>query len=317
MNVENLHFLGTDAILASPRMRELFAQIRKAALSDATVLLEGEAGSGKETVARAIHHYSGRHNKAFVELSCAALSESQAETELFGQDQPGLLATTEGGTLYLSEVGCLTPALQAKLLSLPQTKSYAKRGGDQRLRANVRIIASTPKKLELEAGQGPFREDLSRQLQLHTFHIPALRERPEEIEVLARLFLAQQNPDLHLATDARLALYAYAWPGNVQELRSTILRSARRARGPLLHADDLEFQPRTATGQQGRRGNAATGRQGIPGSEPTLIHSALEEAGGVRRRAARALGISPRTLSRKISSYDLGPQQQRKFIGMP
>ncbi len=310
MTVEKYQFLGVEAIIASPCMRELFVQVRKAAQSAATVLLLGESGSGKEIVARALHHYSPRKQNAFVDLSCAALPDDLVESELFGhergafsgayQAKPGLLESANRGSLFLDEVGELDSRLQAKLLRVLDTGSFYRLGAVKQTKADVRIVAATNHTLIEAVARREFREDLYHRLAQVTLTVPPLRERPEEIEALACHFLAQQNPELLFASDAMMALYAYQWPGNVRELRNTVLRSALLAKGPLLHADDILFTPRPL----GQRQNPEPQR-GVAGLEPALIRRALAEAGGVRQRAAAALGMSPATLARKIRGYGL------------
>lgn len=327
MHVEKLQFLGTEAILASPRMRELFAQVRKVAQSDATVYLVGESGTGKEVVTRALHHYSPRREHPFVDLSCAALPEDLVEAELFGHERgafsgasaakPGLLEAAHHGTLFLDGIGELSPRLQSKLLRFLETKTFHRIGAVKPTKADVRIVAASNQPLDVAVAAGRFRQDLSQRLALATLRIPPLRERPEEIEALASHFLAQQNPELLFAADAFIALHSYRWPGNVRELRNTVLRSALLAKGPLLHADDLLFAPKTKAhspgNSQGKYAAPPPLREGVSGHEPALIRRALKDAGGIRQRAAAALGISRATLTRKMRLYGLGLEETPKL----
>jgi transcriptional regulator with PAS, ATPase and Fis domain len=297
--VEKHQFLGVDAIVASPRMRDLLLQLRKAALSGASILLLGESGSGKEILARAIHHYSSRKLKPFVDLSCAALPVELVESELFGHERgafsgayaakQGLLELAHQGSLFLDEIGALDPRLQAKLLRVFKTGSFYRLGAVKQTHADVRVIAATSQPLEKGICEV-------------TITVPPLRERAEDIEALAAHFLSQQNPEMRFASDAMMAFYAYQWPGNVRELRNTVLRSALMAKGPLLHADDIVFSMQ------------ALNDCGIEGLEPALIRRALADSGGHRQRAAESLGISRSTLSRKIRSYGLlvGAQTHRR-----
>lgn len=323
MNVEKLQFLGTEAVLASPRMREFFQQVRKAAQTDSSILLIGEAGSGKEFIARALHHYSPRREHPFVDLSCAGLPEELVESELFGHERgafsganaakPGLLETAHHGSLFLDEIGELSARLQAKLFRVLETKAFHRLGAVKQTKADVRIIAATNQSLENAVANGKFRPDLHERLALTPLRIPPLRERPEEIEVLASHFLAQQNPELVFAADALLALHSYRWPGNVRELRNTVLRSALLAKGPLLHADDLIFTPRTKHQSQTKNAAPPPLREGVTGHEPALIRRALKDAGGIRQRAAAALGMSRATLTRKMRLYGLGHEDTLKL----
>lgn len=323
MNVEKLQFLGTEAILASPRMRELFTQVRKSAQNDATVLLLGESGSGKEFVARALHHYSPRREHPFVDLSCGGLPEDLIEAELFGHERgafsganaarPGLFETAHHGTLFLDEIAQISPRLQAKLLRVLETKTFYRIGAVKQTKADVRIIASTNFALQDAVASGLFRQDLYQRLAPHTLRIPPLRERPEEIEALATHFLAQHNPELLFASDALMALYTYRWPGNVRELRNTVLRSALLAKGPLVHADDLIFTPKNKATAAAKQATHPQLREGVEGHEPALIRRALKDAGGIRQRAAAALGISRATLNRKMRHYGLGLEETPKL----
>jgi len=307
--VEKNHFLGVDAIHASPRMRDLMQQVRKAAQSGASVLLLGESGSGKEIIARALHHFSQRKPKPFVDLSCAALPDDLVDSELFGHERgaftgayaakPGLLELAHTGSLFLDEVGSLDNRLQAKLLRVLDTGSFFRLGAVKQTRADVRVIAATNTPLAASLRNGSFREDLYHRLAQITLNIPSLRERPEDIEVLAAHFLSQQNPEMRLAADAMMALYAYQWPGNVRELRNTVLRSALLAKGPLLHADDILFSPRSL------EPSAPPPEYGMAGLEQAMIRRALAESDGHRQRAATSLGISRSSLARKIRSYGL------------
>lgn len=298
-------------------MHDLLQQVRKAAQSGASVLLMGESGSGKEIVARAIHHYSTRKLKPFVDLSCAALPEDLVESELFGHERgafsgayatkPGLLELAHNGSLFLDEVGSLDPRLQAKLLRVLDTGAFYRLGAIKKTHANVRIVAATNAPLHESIRNGTFRDDLFYRIGQITITVPPLRERPEDIEALATHFLAQQNPELRFASDAMMALYSYFWPGNVRELRNTVLRSALMAKGPLLHADDIVFSMRSIEPKS----------CGIEGLEQAMIRRALEDSGGHRQRAADSLGISRYSLARKIRSYGLAPalatQAQRRL----
>ena len=308
--VEKHQFLGVDAILASPRMRELFLQVRKAAQSGASILLLGESGSGKEIVARAIHHLSDRKPKAFIDLSCAALPDDLVESELFGHERgafsgayaakQGLLELAHSGSLFLDEIGALEPRLQSKLLRVLDTGAFYRLGAVKQTRADVRIIAATNYPLFDAISKGRFREDLYHRIGQITITVPPLRERPEDIEALACHFLAQQNPELKFASDAMMALYAYQWPGNVRELRNTVLRSALMSKGPLLHADDIVFSLRALAAAEQKAPDC-----GITGLEQAMIRRALVDSGGHRQCAADSLGMTRSVLSRKIRSYGL------------
>lgn len=313
--VEKYQFLGVEAIIASPRMRELFQQVRKAAQSSASVLLIGESGTGKEIIARAIHHDSVRKLKPFVDLSCGTLPKELVESELSGHvrgvfsgahaTRQGLFELAQEGSLFLDDIGALDPKLQSKLLRVLDTGMFFRLGAVKQTKADIRIIAATNRPLLQSVRDGGFREDLYRRIGQITLTIPPLRERPEDIEALANHFLAQQNPELRFASDAIMALYSYHWPGNVRELRNTVFRSSLAAKGPLLHADDIVFRLRRLHSPE----NHAEER-GIEGLEQTMIRRALEDSGGHRQRTAESLGISRTTLSRKIRGYGLNVSAQ-------
>ncbi|MFN9430549.1 MAG: sigma 54-interacting transcriptional regulator [Acidobacteriota bacterium] len=295
---EKHFFLGVEAIWASPRMCDLFAQVRRIAQSALPVVLLGESGSGREVIARALHYYSPRRPKPFVDLICGSLPANLIEAELFGYDRrsltaphstrSGLLELAHEGTLFLNEIGSLAPRAEAKLLQTFDASHSL--GFVRQSHSNVRIIAATSSPSSAQR----LYSALSARKTVELLEIPPLRERPEDIEALACHFLSQQNPELRFASGAMTALYAYLWPGNVRELRNTVLRSALLSKGPLLHADDILFSPAVP-------GACA----GVAGLEPALIRQALADSGGRLQRAADSLGISRHALSRKIRFYGL------------
>lgn len=300
--VERSQFLGVEAVLASPRMRDLMQQVRKAGQSAEAVLVVGEAGVGKEIIARALHQHSNRRPGPFVDLNCAAMPRELMASELFGYERgaiagassakPGLLEMAHKGSLYLDEVAAMEGEIQRKLKRALELGSFHRLGAVRQSRSDVRVIAAaTPSDSAALRGM-----ELFESLRAIELVVPPLRERPEDIEALAGHFLAQQNPEMRLAADAMMALYSYQWPGNVRELRNTVLRSALLAKGPLLHADDLLFTPRALT----------TPSSGVAGLEPALIRRALVDHGGHRQRTADALGISRWALARRIRDYGIG-----------
>ncbi len=292
MAVEKHQFLGVEVVVASERMARLLGEARKLAEKKGPLLVVGEAGTGKEIVGRALHHYSSRRERAFVDLHCAGLPEELVEAELFGHEKgafsgakaakPGLLELAAGGSLYLDDFEALSERLRGKLLRAVEQGQMHRIGAVKAVKVDVRLIAASGVRME-------WRGDV--------IEAPPLRERAEDIEPLAQFFLAQQNPELKLASDAMIALYSYQWPGNVRELRNTVLRSAMSAKGPLLHADDILFQVKPVVADRG-----------LEGMEAAMIRLALEEAGGHRQRAASALGITRQALSRKMKAYGLEAQ---------
>jgi transcriptional regulator with GAF, ATPase, and Fis domain len=294
-------------------MHALMERVRRVAQSDATVVITGESGSGKEIVARAIHHYSLRSNKAFVDVNCAALPDTLVESELFGHEKgafsgadaakQGLFELADGGTIYLDEIGEMEARAQAKLLRILDGVPYYRLGGVRRVSVNVRVVAATNSSLEEAVRNGRFRSDLYHRIMQVCLVVPPLRERGDDILALAEYFLLQQNPDLSLTEEASRALLACSWPGNIRELRNVVTRAALFARGPAVDVDDLGISP------------DASGRRELPAGTPTInlevlerqaILKALDETAGHQGRAADLLGISVRTLSRKLAQYGQG-----------
>ena len=229
-------FLGMTAIIASEPMRRLMDQVERVARSSASVLITGESGSGKEVVARAVHHFSPRQHRPWVDLSCAALPEHLLESELFGYDRgafsgadvakPGLFEMAHQGTLFLDEIGELDPKMQVKLLRVLDGVPYYRLGGVKKVTADVRIVAATNQDLERMVSEGRFRGDLYHRLCQLTLHVPPLRERVEDIAPLAWHILEQHDPEASFTSRALRALESYAWPGNVRELRNVVMKAA-------------------------------------------------------------------------------------------
>jgi two-component system, NtrC family, response regulator AtoC len=301
----------------APAMQPVERALRKVAATDATVLLLGESGSGKEVAARALHRWSGRAAGPFVAINCAALSENLLESELFGHEkgaftgaharQRGRIELAEGGTFFLDEVGELASGLQAKLLRVLQEKRFERVGGRQTVEANVRWVAATNRDLPAMIRAGAFREDLYHRLAVFPVRMPPLRERREDIgpladTLLARIAASLGRTRLRLGDDARAALLAASWPGNVRELANVLERSAILADGEEIGADDLsllvEAPPPEAPAVAGSAGT-------MEDIERKAIERALAATGGNRRRAATMLGIGLRTLYEKLKRYGL------------
>ena len=289
-------------------MHALIKTAQRVARSDAAVLVTGETGSGKELAARAIHHFSLRCSKPWVDVSCGALPESLIEAELFGhergafsgadQARPGLFEMADGGTLYLDEIGELEARMQVRLLRVLDGASFYRVGGTKKVNVNVRIVAATNRDLEAEVAARRFRSDLYHRIcQVH-LRVPALRERPEDIAPLASFLLEQQGLDLELTEDAIARLEAYDWPGNVRELRNVVLRTALMSESEMITAESLEIKPSTDHGSPaGKNGS-------LNALEQNAIQQALEQTDGNRTQAAGLLGISRRTLIRRLKSYE-------------
>jgi transcriptional regulator with PAS, ATPase and Fis domain len=308
-------FLGMTAIIASEPMLRLMGMVERVARSNATVLVIGESGSGKELIARAVHQYSMRSHRPWVDLSCAALPEHLLESELFGYDKgafsgadahkPGLFELAHQGTIFLDEIGELDPKMQVKLLRVLDGVPYYRLGGTKKVTVDVRVVAATNQDLEAAVEDGRFRSDLYHRLSQISLSVPPLRQRVEDIAPLARYFLAQHDPGLQFSENAVAALEAHAWPGNIRELRNVVTKAAVLAQREVIHAEDLPLSPAASGAPPApphRNGEAPL--TSIDGMERRMILEALEATGGHQQKAAARLGISRRTLSRKLKLYE-------------
>jgi transcriptional regulator with PAS, ATPase and Fis domain len=302
---------GTTAVVCSAVMRQLMAMVERVARQDAAVLIVGETGSGKEMVAKAIHQHSLRCGKAFVDVNCAALPEHLVESELFGYEKgafsgadatkPGLFELADQGTLLLDEIGELDGKIQAKLLRVLDGIPYYRLGGSRKVAVNVRVIAATNRDLEEDVRAGKFRRDLYHRLTQFQLLVPPLRERREDISAIAEYFLHQHIPAAKFAEDAMQALLRYHWPGNVRELKNVIFKAAMHAKPGTkeIRAVDL---PATICGLQ-ESSSTVTFQGNLEDMEKQMILQALTRAGGNQAKAAQQLGISGRTLRRKLVKY--------------
>jgi two-component system response regulator PilR (NtrC family)/two-component system response regulator HydG len=302
---------GFESIIGrSSALERVFEQVRAIAEADAAVLLIGESGTGKELVARAIHHNSARRDGPFVAVNCAAIPESLLESELFGHEKGaftgadrrrrGLFAEASSGTVFLDEIGDIALPLQAKLLRVLQDKAVRPVGGNHEIQLDLRVISATNRDLAARVAEGQFREDLYYRLAVIPVRLPSLRERPEDIPLLAAHFLkraaASLGKPLEGFDDEALAwLGRHRWPGNVRELENVVERAATLARGPLVTLADLHTEFVTPAS-----GGGAT-RPTLAELEADYIQRVLEETRGDKVAAARILGISVRTLQRRFS----------------
>jgi transcriptional regulator with PAS, ATPase and Fis domain len=291
-------------------MVEVYKLVARVANLDSTILVQGETGSGKELVARAIHFASERAARPFVVVDCTALPESLFESEVFGHERGaftgavtarrGLLETAAGGTCFLDEVGELSAALQAKLLRALEERMIRRVGGNDRIPVDVRIVAATNRDLRKRVDDGAFREDLYYRLNVVTVTVPPLRERPEDIPLLSQHFLqkyaaASKKPIQNFAPDTQALLAAYHWPGNVRELEHVIERAVALSSSTVIMPDDLPAQTR----QEPTPGlHLPVGRMTLEEVKQWYVARVLEEMGGNKVRAAEALGIDRATLYR-------------------
>jgi transcriptional regulator with PAS, ATPase and Fis domain len=295
-------------IFASPAMHQLLEQVDRVASREFAVLITGETGAGKEVIARLVHQRSRRAASAFIDFSCAAIPEQLVESELFGYEQgafsgalrtkPGLFELAHGGTLFLDEIGELSKAGQAKLLRVLDGAPFYRLGGTRKVWADARILAATNQDLEGAVKAGSFRSDLYYRLAEVRLPVPPLRQRLADIAPLAAEFLEQASPGYRLSPDAIRLLEDCPWPGNVRELRNAVIAAALRSTSELVTAQAFASAANLP---------APAGDQTLGAMERTLILETLTATAGNRMRAAERLGISRRTLSRKILEYGSTP----------
>jgi transcriptional regulator with GAF, ATPase, and Fis domain len=315
--------LDHDLVGESPRMREIWRLLSRVAPSDSTVLLRGESGTGKEVAARTIHRKSRRASRPFVAINCATLSETLLESELFGHEKGaftgaiarkiGKFEVADTGTLFLDEVGEIPPPLQARLLRVLQEKEFDRLGSTRPVRVDVRVIAATNRDLEKAIREGTFREDLFYRLNVISCTLPPLRERREDIPLLASHFAARFGFQLGrrvagFTPEARACLQRYAWPGNVRELSNAIERAIVLGDGDLIRPEDLpETILEAAGGPDGKLPSTLVTRyhETINETKKRLILGAIEQAGGNITKAAELLGLNANYLHRLISNLDL------------
>ena len=311
----------------SPSLREVHRVLRRAGPTDATVLVTGESGTGKEVAARALHAESRRKGGPFVALNCSALPGELVESELFGhvrgaftgadRDREGLFEAARGGTLFLDEVGDLAPAAQAKLLRALEERQVTRVGSNRVVPVDVRVVAATNRPLERMAAEGSFREDLLYRLRVIALHLPALRERREDVPALAMHFLAEMaarhgRPVRGLSEGARRAMVAYDWPGNVRELRNVVERAVVLAEGEQVEAADLPPQVTERPAPIDAVDAALAGlsfaearERAVDAFERAFLTAALERHGGNLSAAARALGLHRQSLQKKLKQLGL------------
>lgn len=328
----------------STRMQQVFGMINTVAPTDATILIRGETGTGKELIATAVHNLSRRQNGPFIKLNCAAISETLLESELFGHEKgaftdaremrKGRFELADGGTLFLDEIGDITPSLQVKLLRILQEQEFERVGGNKTIKTNVRLVAATNRNLEEMVRKGEFREDLFYRLNVIPINLPPLRERYEDVKLLIEhylhRFMKEHRKNMHIAKPAMELLLDYPWPGNIRELQNTMERI-------VLICPDGEIQPemlshvlpfnyqklymQTEPSVQTQPIPASITPSAMPTSLPPSsgpvtrkslqelekesIIQALIDSHGIQTKAARALGMSARQIGYKIRQYEI------------
>jgi two-component system, NtrC family, response regulator AtoC len=311
---ERYRLIGGD----SPKMREAIETAKKAAASRSTVLLLGESGTGKEIFARAIHEWSERRREPFIAINCVGLSKELLESELFGHERgaftgahqlkKGKMELADGGTLFLDEVGDISPELQTKLLRFLQEREFERVGGTQQIRVDVRVIAATNRDLVKARKEGRFREDLYYRLNVIPIALPPLRERKEDIAVLAKYFLRRAAGETKkivtgISEDAEAMLSAYEWPGNVRELANVIERAVVLGQGPDIAVRDL---PLSTVGPTEKNGcESLSYRQALEMAKRAVVLRALSQTDGNRAAAARLLGLHKTHLLNLIKSLGI------------
>ncbi|HDB9907095.1 TPA: sigma 54-interacting transcriptional regulator, partial [Escherichia coli] len=298
----------------------------KIALSQASVLISGESGTGKELIARAIHYNSRRAKGPFIKVNCAALPESLLESELFGHEKgaftgaqtlrQGLFERANEGTLLLDEIGEMPLVLQAKLLRILQEREFERIGGHQTIKVDIRVIAATNRDLQAMVKEGTFREDLFYRLNVIHLILPPLRDRREDISLLANHFLQKfssenQRDIIDIDPMAMSLLTAWSWPGNIRELSNVIERAVVMNSGPIIFSEDLPPQIRQPVCNAGEAKTAPVGernlKEEIKRVEKRIIMEVLEQQEGNRTRTALMLGISRRALMYKLQEYGIDP----------
>lgn len=331
---------GDNLIGRCPAMQEVYKAIGRVARQDVTVLITGESGTGKELIARAIYQHSDRASQPFLTINCGAIPENLIESELFGHERGaftgadrkriGRFEQAHGGTLFLDEVGELTPLAQVKLLRILQEKSFERVGGEETVTANVRVLAATNADLEALVAEGEFRKDLYFRLNVYTIKLPPLRERGPDLDHIVDYYLQRFSRDLgrsitDISPDARAALRAYPWPGNIRELQSILKQVILHAGGALVLVEDLPPHIQAGTPQDPLRANDRSGMfdwdrfvteriaagsetlyaESLERMERELLIRVLKHTAGNQVQAAKLLGITRGSLRTKIRTLGI------------
>lgn len=306
-------FVGNSTAIL--KVKEIIAQVGP---TDATILIQGETGTGKELVARAIHYHSPRSKNGFVAVDCAAISETVIQSELFGHvkgaftgahmSTQGLFRSAHRGSLFLDEVSELSPAIQAKLLRTIQEKEVRPVGSSRSHPVDVRILVTTNRNLAEEVGRGKFREDLFYRLSVVSISLPPLRDRKDDIPLLARYFLKRfstdHSPVRDISQEALFCLEKYDWPGNIRELENVIRRAVALGRGETILPEDLP-SPFSVPSKGPSQSMVRPSDETLAAYEKAAIQNALRKSGKHRKRSTQILGIGEATLYRKIKKYGI------------
>jgi two-component system response regulator PilR (NtrC family) len=321
----------------SPRMQEIFSLVRRVAGTGSTILIQGPSGTGKELIARAIHYNSGRGDRPFVSINCGALPDELLESELFGhmkgsftgatQTKEGLFEVAGGGTIFLDEIGETTPAMQIKLLRVLQERTIRRVGGTEELPVDVRVITATNQDLEQMVAARTFREDLYYRINVIVFKMPALREKREDIQILAEHFLDKYRervckPIRGISAEALECLEGYDWPGNVRQLENVIERAVALETGDQIQADNLPPEIRPGGRRRGELdivlpADGLDLEQHLEALRTRYMLVAMERCDGVQTRAAELLGMTFRSFRYFAKKYDLKDAGEPALAGSP
>jgi Nif-specific regulatory protein len=317
-------FRPSNIVGNSRAMQDVYDMIAQVSRSDATVLIRGESGTGKELVAHAIHYNSRRADKSFIKVNCAALPETVIESELFGHEKgaftgaintrKGRFEVADGGTIFLDEIGDLSPTTQIKLLRVIQEREFERVGGNETIRVNVRVVAATNRNLEQLIDEGRFREDLYYRLNVFPVHIPPLRDRKSDVLLLADYFVEKYAARNYVAvrrisTPAIDLLMSYHWPGNVRELENCIERAVLLSVDEVIHSHHLP--PSLQSAESTNTALNGTLEESLDNLERELILDALKSTRGNMAKAARLLGITERIMGLRVRKHDIDPRYQR------
>jgi len=318
---------------SSPALQHVLGIVRKVAKSNTTVLIRGETGSGKELIAGAIHHNSLRSSRNFVKVNCAALQENLLESELFGHEKGaftgadkqriGRFEQADGGSLFLDEIGDMSPSTQAKILRVLQEHEFERLGGTRTLRVDVRLIAATNRDLPVMVAAGQFREDLYYRLNVVSIETPPLRERKEDIVPLAAFFMRRFGGELKkkvdgIEPDAQKMLMRYNWPGNIRELENAVERAILLTEGTVIGVNDLRLGETSGAGSREGTPAVKIPPTGIPLEEieRTALVEALKMSNWVQKDAAELLAISPRVMNYKIKTLGIVLPRGRRQLAV-
>lgn len=304
----------------SPQMQSIYELIRQAGTSDASVLIEGASGTGKELVAKAIHYNSSRSDRPFITVNSSAIPETLLESELFGHvkgaftgalyDRAGRFENADGGTIFLDEIGELSLGAQVKLLRVVQEKTFERVGSSKTQHVDVRIISATNKRLKDLMESKEFREDLYYRLRVFPINLPPLYDRKEDIPLLVQYFLDRNNDKMgknikKVEAKALGALLDYDWPGNIRELENALEYAFVRVEGGEIRLNDLPTEVLSLSGLSSVKGEYEFGSSATPDEEKEMIESALRDAGGNKSKAAKLLAIGRTTLYKKMKEYNI------------